>query len=186
MQSLVKVAWVRTCRDFAVLFNQKVEQHIGEQPFTEVRLIFDSCDPQSLKKATRCRRNQACRSLYYRIEDNTITSDISFKEFLLNESTKRELTTYLAKKFLDHFSGRNIKPTTVAENILRYVNSSETIQHESSIVFNHDEADTLLIWQGIDFAKSTRPMQKFSLSLQILMISYYVCTMLRIFATRQG
>ena len=154
VQSLVKVAWVKTCSDFAVLFNQKVEHHINEQPFTEVRLVFDSYAPNSLKKATRSRRNQACRSLYYRVEDGTNISDISFKEFLSNEATKRELTTYLAAKFLAHFSRRNVKLYTVAENILRYVNDRDNVQHESSIVYNHDEADTLLIWHGIDFTES--------------------------------
>ena len=96
-QSLVKVAWLKTCSDFAVLFNQKVELHIKEQPFTEVRLVFDSYATNSFKKATRSTRNQTCRSLCYRIEDSTNISDISFKEFLSNEATKREreLTTYL-------------------------------------------------------------------------------------------
>ncbi len=119
-----------------------------------MRLVFDSYSPNSLKKATRLRRNQACGSLYYRVEDSTNISDISFKEFLSNEATKRELTTYLAAKFLAHFSRRNIKLYTVAENKLRYVRSRDDVQHESSIVFNHDEADTMLIWHGIDFTES--------------------------------
>lgn len=119
-----------------------------------MRLVFDSYSPNSLKKATRLRRNQTCRSLYYHVEDSTNISDISFQEFLSNEATKRELTTYLAAKFLAHFSRRNIKLYTVADNTLRYVRDRDNVQHESSIVFNHDEADTMLIWHGIDFAES--------------------------------
>lgn len=154
VQSLVKVSWVKSCSDFAVLFNQKVEHYIKEQPFTEVRLVFDSYAPNSLKKATRLKRNQTCRSLYYRVEDSTNISDILFKESLSNEATKRELTAYLAAKFIVHFSRRNIKLFTVANNILRYVSGHDDVQHESSMVFNHDEADTMLIWHGIDFTES--------------------------------
>ena len=42
VQSLVKVSWGKTCSDFAILFNQKVEHYIKEQPFTEAQLVFDS------------------------------------------------------------------------------------------------------------------------------------------------
>eukprot|EP00794_Sanderia_malayensis_P017161 gene17161-18883_t len=93
----------------------------AEIPSTERYLILHGMAVvQSLaKKATRLRRNQTCTSWYYGVEGSTNISDISFKEFLSNEATKRELTKYLAAKFLPPFSRRNIKLYTVEKNKLR-------------------------------------------------------------------
>ena len=53
VQSLVKQPWVKTCSDFATLFNNKIEFFVNESEYTDVRLIFDSYYPDSLKEATK-------------------------------------------------------------------------------------------------------------------------------------
>ena len=99
VQSLVEQPWVKTCSDLAILFNNKIEFFVKESEYTDVRLIFDSYYPDSLKEATRTKRNAMCRSIYYHVEDSTNIASLTFKEFLSNQSTKKELTIYLATKY---------------------------------------------------------------------------------------
>ena len=91
-----------------------------------------------------------CKSIYYHVEDSTNIASLTFKEFLSNQSTKKELTIYLATKYLARFSNHPAEFCVVAENVGR--NKYGLIPN---MVFNHDEADTLLIWHGIDFSKKT-------------------------------
>ena len=73
----------------------------------EVLLVFDRYDlPTSLKEATRERRQGGKPTTAYHVADNTPVGKVSAKQFLSSNTTKDELTVYLAKKALRHFEGK--------------------------------------------------------------------------------
>lgn len=147
VQSLVKKPWVKTCNDFAKLFNNKIEYFLKKKKYISIRLLFDFYDPDSLKKSTRNRRNINQSSLYYHVTDTSNISNITFKNFLSNESTKKELTVYLSSKFLQNFKDQNVKLLTVANNV---ASGNYEIYPKQ---FNHDEADTLIVWHAVNFSR---------------------------------
>ena len=90
-------------------------------------------------------RNKGCNVSYYHVNDTTNIEKLSLKEFLSNEKTKRELTTYLSTKFVSHFS--NVVDECYAIENNKLISSKS---HNPILSFNnHDEADTLLIWFSI-------------------------------------
>ena len=88
--------------------------------------------------------NKGCHFSYYHVNDTTNIEKLSLKEFLSNEQTKYELTTYLSTKSICHFSNVVDECYAIENNKLISCKSYNPI-----LSFNHDEADALVIWFSI-------------------------------------
>ena len=104
---------------------------------------------ESLKSRTRAKRTSG-KAVRYQVIDSTNIYSITVKQFLSHGLTKRDLTVYLSKYLKDYFEDSN-RPY-----VLSYGNKSvSNIVGYSNELQGHDyeEADTLLILQGVDTAK---------------------------------
>ena len=148
VQSLKKEHWVKNCSDLAKLFIKKIDYLVSLKCYTEIILVFDSYKPYSLKQITREHRNEGEDSVHYVVDDNSNIDQITLKKFLKNETTKKELTVYLSYKLVNHAKSKYLcRFFAVADNkVIKYVATPEL---ESK--FNHNEADTLLIFYAVDF-----------------------------------
>ena len=136
-----KPSWVRTGSDLAKYFLQKI-YYLAEHAH-EIRLVFDTYNENSLKKATRSRRRGDQASTLYRVEDNTNIQHVSMSKFLSNDVTKQNLTIYLAERAVAHFSSFQELSYLVSANG-SMVGNIPWPNHN-----NHEKADTLLVWHAI-------------------------------------
>ena len=105
VRSLKKESWVRTCKDLAQLFLEKVGSFFINKVYNVVCMIFDPYTSGQLAKI-RNTKDVGESKLYYEVADNTNIERVTLKNFLSNDATTRDLTLYFSKKFLHHFSGR--------------------------------------------------------------------------------
>jgi len=107
VQVMGKPPWVNTCTQWADHFTATLDSKFSD--CDEVHLVFDRYYlPTSLNEATRERRQGGKSATAYRVADDTPVGKVSAKQFLSSNTTKDELTVYLANKALRHFEG---KPT---------------------------------------------------------------------------
>ena len=85
-----------------------VQTYLMGKNYKLMCLIFDPYRSSSLPKLSCDSRNKGCNVSYYHVNDTTNIEKLSLKEFLSNEKTKRELTTYLPTKFISHLLLTNV------------------------------------------------------------------------------
>lgn len=94
----------------------------------------------SLKESTRERRQGGKPPTTYYVKDNTQVGKVSVKKFLSRNSTKDELTVYLAEKALQHFHTKpKVLIVTSRQDVL---SNCIDVQHLYS---SHEEAYTRII-----------------------------------------
>lgn len=116
--------------------------------FGEVRLVFDRYFQNSLKSRTREKRTSG-QGIQYQISANMDISNIPVKQFLSHINTKQELTVFLSGMAKDFFLENGI-PYVITYDTL----SESNIQDCELTNHDHEEADTLLILQANDVAKT--------------------------------
>ena len=85
------VSAISTCDHLAELFIAQLGYKCSD--YNEVRLVFDRYIQNSLKSKTRNERSKGKMSTHYRINDQTVITNISLKELLSDIRTKSELTS---------------------------------------------------------------------------------------------
>ena len=175
VQSLKKEHWVKNCSDLAMLFITKIDYLVSLKCYTEIILVFDSYKPHSLKQIIREHRNEGEDSVHYVVDDNSNIEQVTLKKFLKNETTKKELTVYLSHKLVNHAKIKYpcIFSAVADKKVIKY---SATPELESR--FNHDEADTLLIFYAVDFTDRYSKASEIKLQCthQILIYYFFCCT----------
>ena len=102
---------VNTCNEFANHFVCRIE-HLASM-YSDLHLVFDKFDEQSLKQRTRehcC--SKFADSYNFAINDEAQIK-VPLKKFLSSSKTKDKLTVYFLNKTLIHFEGTN-KPIVTA------------------------------------------------------------------------
>ena len=135
-------------KDFADRFVDRIARI--SSGFEQVRLVFDRYVKDSLKARTRHKRTSG-NEIRYQVSDVTNIENITLKQFLSHIDTKQDLTNYLTKYAKDHLHNRGKKyvvthDLTSESNIVNYADDMKSHDHE--------EADTLLILQAINIAKT--------------------------------
>lgn len=97
----------------------------------------------SLKSATRDKRRQGRASVQYQVRDGTTIKHIPMSRFLSHDKTKADLTNYLAAKTLEYNSTSH---KLVIASSAGYTKSNKDLLFQDN---NHEEADTLLIYQAV-------------------------------------
>lgn len=95
VNEITKTGRLNTAHDFALEFVRRL-QRLTEK-FSEVRLLFDEYVENSLKNATRIKRNVTKKlPIHFHVNDSTPIRNV--KQFLAHWKTKKELTKYLGDK----------------------------------------------------------------------------------------
>jgi hypothetical protein len=184
VQAMGKPTWVQTCGQWAEHFLATLENQTKD--YDEIHLVFDRYDvSNSLKEATRKRRQGCKPATVFLVEDCTPVGKLSVKQFLSSTTTKDALTVYLANKALHHYSARS--KVFVATSRQDAFSNSIDVQHLCS---NQEEADTKIILHGIDATRrgaTELHIQSPDTDVFILAIHYYhkLC-MNTIFITGSG
>ena len=118
--------------------------------FDQIRLVFDRYLESSLKARARSKRTGG-KEVQYKITDETNIEQTPLKDLILHIKTKQDLTIFLAKHIISRFTGSGTNFVVTYDlcsetNLENY--PIEMLQHD------HEEADTLLILQAIDAAKT--------------------------------
>ena len=101
VQSLTKPDHVKTCADLVSVFCSQTWRKYDSMD--EILIIFDIYDiSNSLKKATRMRRQGHDTPVANHISDVTNLAKVSMKHLLLHDQTKMELTGFLGQSILEH------------------------------------------------------------------------------------
>ena len=111
--------------------------------YDEIILVFDTYRDDSLKSTTRDKRRQGRTPIQYEIRDNTNIKHIPMSRFVSHDKTKADLDNYLAAKTLEYNS---------TSHKLVITSSSGHTRSNRDLLFqdnNHEEADTLLIYQAV-------------------------------------
>ena len=142
VQCLYKPTTIKTCKDlsqhFVTQFNEKYKA------YDEVHLVFDDYTvTNSLKTATRQKRQGISASVHYKIGDTTKIQHITMKRLLSHTKTKDELTDYLSKKMMEDAENTGNKFVVAWRQNVSY--TTEDIYADSS----HEEADTKLIFHSV-------------------------------------
>ena len=166
VQSLQKEHWVKNCSDLATLFISKIDHLVSLKMYTEVIVVFDSYKPNSLKQMTREHRHEGEDTVHYVVNDASNIVQVTLKKFLKNETTTKE-----SHKLVNHAKIKySCKFVAVADNIVFQSDAAHDLQSR----FNHDEADTLLIFYAIDVIVILHQV-KLQCIHQILMCSSFYC-----------
>lgn len=104
---------------------------------------MDTWPDNSLKTDTTKRRKGGKDPVRYKVKDNTKISHLSMDKLLSHEGTKRDLAIYLAENVLK-YSTNNDK--TLIVSYAGKTKSNKQIEFDEN---NHDEADGLMIRQGV-------------------------------------
>ena len=128
----------------AKLFIQKVEYYFSKNDYHIICIVFDSYTSSQLPKIRNVKKSSS--NLLYEIIDHTNIDKVSLTDFLSSETTKRDLTLYLANKYISFFTTKVSQCYAVAQNLLLSADQSFT---QPIMTVNHDEADTLLVWFSI-------------------------------------
>ena len=105
VHAMGKSPWVKTCSQWADHFTAALDSKCSD--YDEVHLVFDRYDlPTSLKEAMRERDARVVSQpllIMLQTTHQSARCQQSSKQFLSSNTTKDELTVYLAKKALRHF-----------------------------------------------------------------------------------
>ena len=144
VQALSKPDCIKSCSQLDDFFCSHIQTKY--RPMDEVRIIFDRYDvPQSLKQATRSRRQGTQVPVAYHINDATNIAKVSMKQLLSHSQTKMELTGYLGQKILEHASKEG-HCAVVAWG----TQCKSTFTDKSYMNSDQEEADTKLILHAAD------------------------------------
>lgn len=139
-----KPPWIRTCAQWADHFTATLDSKTKD--YDEIHIVFDRYNlTSSLKESTRERRQGGKPPTTYHVKDNTPVGKVSVKQFLSSNSTKDELTVYLAEKALQHFHTKpKVFIVTSRQDVL---SNCMDVQHLYS---SQEEADTRIILHSLD------------------------------------
>ena len=101
-----KPVWIETCEDVAKFFLDRLDSQT--EGYSEVKLVFDTYEDNSLKKATRKSRRHGEVPVRYKIEDKTNIKNLALSKLLSHDDTKQRLTYYFGKKAVDHYQQRGM------------------------------------------------------------------------------
>lgn len=142
LQQMAKTAvTIVTVQDLSQCFNDRLM--CLTRDYDEIILVFDTYRDDSLKSATRAKRRQGHAPIQYQITDGTNIKHIPMSRFLSHDKTKADLTKYLAAKIIEYNSTSHKLVITSSSG---YTRSNEDLHFPDN---NHEEADTLLIYQAI-------------------------------------
>ena len=120
------------------------------QGFPKVRVLFYQYDELSLKSKTREDPTSGIQ-IHYKMEDDTNIENITSEKFLSQVNTKRDFTKYLSCKIAQVLSAAG-KRYIVAYSITA---KSNIVDFPDELKFHsHEEADSLIVLQCTDVAKS--------------------------------
>ena len=128
---------------FTVTLDSKVKD------YDEIHIVFDRYNlTSSLKESTRERRSGGKPPTTYHVKDNTPVGKVSVKQFRSSNSTKDELTVYLAEKALQYFHTKpKVFIVTSRQDVL---SNCMDVQHLYS---SQEEADTQISLHSQDAAQ---------------------------------
>ncbi len=148
LQCIDKPEDIKNISQLAEHFNKRITKKF--QSSDEVRLIFDRYDlPSSLKTATRVRRQAGKDPVFYRITDSTHIAKVPMRRLLSHTETKKELTSYLGKKFFDHAKKTEMRVVVAYGNECQ--GTHEDVAHLQS---TQEEADTKIVLHALDAASN--------------------------------
>jgi len=136
-----KPATIVTVKHLSECFNDRLMSLTRD--YDEIILVFDTYRDDSLKNATRDKRRQGRAPIQYQVRDDTNMKHIPMSKFLSHDKTKADLTDYLAVKTLEY---------NIVSHKLVITSSSGHTRSNKGLLFqenNHEEADTLLIYQAV-------------------------------------
>ncbi len=136
-----KPATILTVKDLSDCFNNRLISLTGD--YDEMILVFDTYREDSLKGATRDKRRQGKAPIQYQVRDDTNIKHIPMNRFLSHDKIKADLTNYLAAKNLEYNSSSQKLVITCSSGHTR---SNKDLVFDDN---NHEEADTLLIYQAV-------------------------------------
>ena len=136
-----KPATILTVEDLSYCFNDKLMSLTVD--YDEIILVFDTYREDSLKSATRDKRRQGKAPIQYQVRDDTSIKHIPMSRFLSHDKTKNDLTNYLAAKTLQYNNSSQKLVITCSSG---HTKSNKDLIFEDN---NHEEADTLLIYQAV-------------------------------------
>ena len=162
---------IKLCKDHEDIY---VDKMLFEATgFNEIHVIFDRYISTSLKAKTRDFRNSGIQ-VRYKVEDDTVISNLSTGQFLSHIGTKHELTIYLSKKLISAFTHAKLKFTVVYDTVCEsnILDIDDTFKNHS-----HEEADTLILLHCMDIAKLD-PLRELYISCSdtdvfILLLNFY-------------
>ena len=123
-------------RELSECFNERLMSLT--QDYDEIILVFDTYRDDSLKSATRDKRRQERAPIEYQVRNDTNIKHIPMNRFLSHDKTKADLTNCLAAKILVHNS--------TSHSSSGHTRSNQDLLFQDN---NHEEADTLLIYQTV-------------------------------------
>lgn len=147
-----KPATIVTVKDLSDCFNERLMSLTRE--YDEIILVFDTYREESLKGATRDKRRHGKAPIQYQVRDDTNIKHIPMNRFLSHDKTKADLTNYLAAKTLEY---NNSSPKLVITCSSGHTRSNKDLVFDYN---NHEEADTLLIYQAVLASKRNSPDAK--------------------------
>lgn len=148
LQCIDKPEDIKNISQLAEHFNKRITKKF--QSSDEVRLIFDRFDlPSSLKTATRVRRQAGEDPVFYRITDSTHIAKVPMRRLLSHTETKKELPSYLGKKFFDHAKKTKMRVVVAYGNECQ--GTHEDVAHLQS---TQEEADTKIVLHALDAASN--------------------------------
>ena len=143
VQAMCKPNEVTYCTQLGSHFTIRILQKYSL--YDEIHLVFDRYDlPNSLKTATRVRRQGGIPQVFYLITDTTNIVKLLMKKRLSHTQTKKELSVYFAQKLLE--AAKKTKDVIVA-----YGNRCQGTLHDMShLNSEQEEADTKLLLHAVD------------------------------------
>ena len=136
-----KPATIVTVKDLSECFNDRLMSLTRD--YDEIILAFDTYRDDSLKSAARDKRRQGKAPIQYQVRDDTNIKHIPLSRFLSHDKTKADLTNHLAAKTPEYNSTSHKLVITSSSGHTR-INKDLLFQDN-----NHEEADTLLIYQAV-------------------------------------
>jgi len=140
-QMTKKPATIVTVKDLSECFNDRLMFLTPDDD--EIILVFDTYEDDSLKSATRDKRKQGRASVQYQVRDETTIKHIPMSRFLSHDKTKTDLTNYLVAKTLEYNSTSH---KLIITSSAGHTKSNKDLLFQDN---NHEEADTLLIYQAV-------------------------------------
>ena len=124
-------------KDLAQSYNERLISLTAG--FSEVILVFDTYQPDSLKGKARQRQRQGKPTIQYQIAHDTNIEHVPLTKFLSHEKTKADPADYLATEILIY---NKTSPQLVITSASGHTRSNRKLSFEDN---NHEEADTLMI-----------------------------------------
>ena len=138
----VKVANVQ---EFADVFLELLKAYTE---CAELHLVFDNYHNNSLKSATRQKRQKNKKITEFVKQDDTCLRKVKLSGFLSHIDTKKTLTTYLTEKAITYLETCNVQYVVSFDN-----KTVSNIARVTLDINKQEEADTLLISHAVDADK---------------------------------